>query len=408
MLKILIVEDSPIKFDAIKKSIESEYSNNQIDITNTDSINTTKRILHHHFFDLCILDINLPLRSNETPQVNSGKSLLDEIHEMDHIYKIPNFIIGLTSFEDIYLNSAEHFNRYFSSILLYEENSKLWKQQINKLIKKILLKDKFIKTLSQTANKSICVVNALDSPEMEAVLNLPWDWSEHTVEFDPTSYYKATVVARSGNAYDIYIAASEHMGMPSVTSLAMKMICNFSPEYIGMTGISAGTKNEVSLGDVIVADPSWDWGSGKYVVEDGISLFKSSAYQFSLCSELRNKFRAMQRSKDYKKRIREGWKEEVPSSEFNLHIGPVASGSSVLADENLVKKIRDQHRKMLGVEMEAFGIFSAANNAKIPQPKPFSIKSVCDFADEEKADDYHSYAAYTSAMTLKELVEFYL
>ena len=58
--------------------------------------------------------------------------------------------------------------------------------------------------------------------------------------------------------------------------------------------------------------------------------------------------------------------------------------------------------------LEVYGLFGAADDAPVPSPKAFALKSVCDFADEHKNDDLQSYAAYTSARALQVFMETYL
>lgn len=86
-------------------------------------------------------------------------------------------------------------------------------------------------------------------------------------------------------------------------------------------------------------------------------------------------------------------------------IGPVAPGSAVLADGEVINEIKVQHRGLVGVEMEIYGMYAAAHRASNPQPQPFALKAVCDFADSGKDDDYQQYAAYTSANVLRLLME---
>ena len=74
----------------------------------------------------------------------------------------------------------------------------------------------------------------------------------------------------------------------------------------------------------------------------------------------------------------------------------------------MVEQIRGQHRKTLGVEMETYGMFVAAEESPEPQPRCFSLKSVCDFADPSKDDAHQAYAAYTSAAALRAFCEGYL
>jgi nucleoside phosphorylase len=83
-------------------------------------------------------------------------------------------------------------------------------------------------------------------------------------------------------------------------------------------------------------------------------------------------------------------------------MGPVASGASVIADSTVVDLIKSQSRKLVGIEMETYGVFLAARVCGRPRPLAMSVKSICDFADASKADDYQRYAAYTSASFLYE------
>ena len=57
--------------------------------------------------------------------------------------------------------------------------------------------------------------------------------------------------------------------------------------------------------------------------------------------------------------------------------------------------------------MEAYGVFAAADEAPLPIPQAFALKSIVDFADKRKADLQQAYAAYTSANALKHFVENY-
>ena len=58
--------------------------------------------------------------------------------------------------------------------------------------------------------------------------------------------------------------------------------------------------------------------------------------------------------------------------------------------------------------MESYAVVYAANHANDPRPAPIIIKSVCDFANSEKSDEYQKFAAYTSCEFAKLLYEKYL
>ena len=50
----------------------------------------------------------------------------------------------------------------------------------------------------------------------------------------------------------------------------------------------------------------------------------------------------------------------------------------------------------------------AVKEAPVPRPKGLVIKGVCDYADEEKSDQYQKFAAFTSAQFAKLLYENFL
>jgi nucleoside phosphorylase len=75
----------------------------------------------------------------------------------------------------------------------------------------------------------------------------------------------------------------------------------------------------------------------------------------------------------------------------------VASGAVVLEDPETVNLIQSQNRKTIGIEMEAHGVMSAAFYMGPQRPISLVLKSVCDFADPTKNNEWQPYAAYTSA-----------
>jgi nucleoside phosphorylase len=75
----------------------------------------------------------------------------------------------------------------------------------------------------------------------------------------------------------------------------------------------------------------------------------------------------------------------------------MASGASVISDDQESRNIVLQHRDLLAIEMEAYAVMAASEYSIFPAPRALAIKSVCDFADQHKNDNWQKYAAYTSA-----------
>ncbi|MDC2891044.1 hypothetical protein [Psychrosphaera algicola] len=63
----------------------------------------------------------------------------------------------------------------------------------------------------------------------------------------------------------------------------------------------------------------------------------------------------------------------------------------------MVNSIIDEHKNLVGLEMESYAVYTAAALTEEPRPLCVSMKSVCDFGDEQKSGGYHDYACYTSA-----------
>ena len=91
---------------------------------------------------------------------------------------------------------------------------------------------------------------------------MPCGWQPLRVPQDETRYISGTITAE-GKSFSVIAGAAPRMGMPASAVLASKIIAQFRPRFLAMVGICAGRHGKVGLGDVIVADPCWDWGSGK-------------------------------------------------------------------------------------------------------------------------------------------------
>lgn len=176
---------------------------------------------------------------------------------------------------------------------------------------------------------------------------------------------------------------------------------------IAMPGICAGVRDRTNLGDIICADTSWDYQSGKHVTkEHARSGFQMDPHFIPVDAFVTARIDQLLRDEEFALDVWRRWEPRRLAPPV-LHRGPVASGSAVLADPAVTDRIKTQQRKLLAIEMELYGVFLAAEQAARPKPVALGLKSVCDFADDEKNDSAQSYAAYTSASFLREFCERY-
>lgn len=392
-LTVLIVEDENEKMVDIVATLVAEGIN--IDsIRQVPNSNDARREMRSHQYDLLILDMNVPPMVGSPPIVDGGVSLL-KILKIDKEVKFPLQVIGMTAKEEIFDEATKWMNAMSWTLCRYQPGGNEWKGQLREKIQYVSqMKNKMETNLHRKFD--IVLITALRETEFDAVLNLPLQWEERYFDGDPICYHEGTLPSKFGTL-SVIAASSLRMGMPSAAALAMKMTHLFSPKVLAMVGICAGKKGDTNLGDVIIADPVWDWGSGKINEEDGIETFAISPHQLSIDSAYRSKIKSVKDSRELLNEMRLAWSDSVPEGKLKVHIGPMASGASVVANANRMAEIELQNRGMIALEMEAYAVMAASEYANAPRPKPIVIKSVCDFGDSEKHSRWQPYAAYTAA-----------
>jgi nucleoside phosphorylase len=257
-----------------------------------------------------------------------------------------------------------------------------------------------IATDQDSFKSDIGVVCALEHPELLAVMNASGGiskWSE-VGDTRHTHIYRETEISTAeGKTLRVVATTATSMGLTAAAIATTHLILEFRPRLITMIGIAAGTRSGgKQFGDVLVADPSVDYNSGKVVLADGIREFQPDPYPIGLVPRMRSvlhKYRAAHVVFD---EIRGRWSRPLPPGPNRAHVGPVGAADQVIDDASRVLEIQKNWRKLIGVEMETYGVYRAANEAPEPRPRVVSFKAVCDFA-AEKADSWQDYAAFMAA-----------
>ena len=208
----------------------------------------------------------------------------------------------------------------------------------------------------------------------------------------------------------VVISYANQMGMVAATSLTTKIINNFTPKYMVMTGITGGTKpDKMNFGDVIVALSSWDYRAGKDIRKEDQAKHLNTINTIDIDTNMISYCRHLAEDTNTLNAIKESFTEgDKPEEDLQLLLGPVVSGASVVTDPQIVQDVlNNQHREVLGIEMEIYGMYYASSWALKPHPKIIAVKGVSDFADSDKGDKYHAYASYTSAKVFEVLAKNY-
>lgn len=397
MIKVLFVDDNLERIRSIisilpKEKVQTEYVTTK---------NEALRKVAEKEFDLAIIDIMLPDTLDDTyPNKSAGVELINELEKRR--VNPPHRIVGVTSNEDTFSQYEKFFNdRLFPIIKWNFVNNTDWKEKIIKYIDYIYL-TKYKNKIDIKVDTAI--ITAVQN-EFKAVWDCYKNWESIVVPNDPSTYYYTRATNIDGKTNVILLTVLSEMGLTAATNQTTKIINEFFPQKVFMVGICGGVKGEVNLGDLVIANTSWDYGSGKIKPSNEkyghYYKFEPLPNQISVNTKYNNLKQLTSSKVDEIVKI---WNEHHRDKPIcsKIHYGPMPSGASVICDEKLLEEIiKPQHRKCLALDMETYGVYYACKNSATYEIKYLSIKSVSDFADEEKNDDYHEFCCYLSAEYLK-------
>jgi nucleoside phosphorylase len=249
----------------------------------------------------------------------------------------------------------------------------------------------------------IVIITALTEERDALLRKFPNRQQVDATDEDTLVYHfaKVPITYPSGKKgqYRVVVTSLLQIGQTDGAIAATKAIDRWDPRGVLLVGIAGGVKsNDVSIGDILVADTVAYYddqsirAAGAQIRWRMIPtdpLFLGAAQNFTADA-----------AADWFDLERPG--DGVPK----LHVGPVATGSKVIATEELLKEYKETHPKLVGVEMEAWGVATAAFQAGRPR-RFFMIRGVSDLADMAKdsreVDAWRPYAcdaaaAYTVAL----------
>jgi len=410
-MRILIIDDNEDKYNSIVEAVESTPIKGKAEISWANDVVSAKKCMKRQQFDLAILDIALPVRIGGKVEVGAGIELLKEVIGRG-ILNTPRHVVGLTGFKEVYESSTSAFDEDLWSILHYDRASVDWSEKLARKIRHIDVVDNPGSKTDVESNRFDIAILAALRDELNAVLANGWEWTAFDYPGDSTIYYSCEVETQKHGMKKIVAAKSPMMGMSSAAVLTSKTISSFTPEYVFLAGICAGDSDEVELGDLIAGRTVWDYGAGKYIGEkskDGEiipAIFEPAPYHLGIGASLRGKVERLETNEEFFEQLHKNFQGKKPRSMSKLFIGPFASGAAVVADKELFVKIQSQQdRKLLGIDMEAFGAMYASSEAIGSAPQFLCLKCVTDYADVDKGDDVREYACYMSAMAISKLCQ---
>lgn len=390
-LKTLIVDDSDSKTKIlIKELISCGVLEKDIDVA--DSAVTARRALNSGSYDLLLLDLILPPRAGERESAETGLDLLRQIMEDGEIPP-PRNIVGVTADAHAMERFDNEFRKLTTQILLFDAAQNDWKVSLRNLVISIKA------SIANERNFScdVCFITALRDPELLGVLALPIKWGPEEAIGNGILFQRGTYdIAHT--KISLICAHSTQMGLVAAAFMSRLLIEKFKPRVVVMTGICGGIGN-VQLGDIIVAEKSWDWQSGKWL-HDG--SFEAAPDQKDASPDLVGLARGMSSvARDFYG----SFVGQRPATSPTIHVGPMVSGSAVVENLELHDRFKLQHRKAIAVDMECYGIYFSAFMSPTPTPKFICIKAVSDLSNKDKSDNIQLYCSHLTAVVAFKVIE---
>lgn len=408
MIRILILDDTEIKISRIKSVITDNCSipNENIDVAK--SINAGRKLLCSNDYDLLLLDLVLPLNDDEEPDKEEGPKFIDEIYTNGRI-NIPNQIIGLTQYDDFYSDLKERFEDKVWFLLKYEQSKNDWITRLqNKIIHLRKNKESLKNSILNEYKFDIAVICALQ----EEFIQLKYAFEKcnfEKVNYDgiPIDLYSGTINTVYGNSLKLIVGCIGKPGMSATSVLATTFFNIFKIDCLFMTGFCAGFESDdLKFGDVVIAESIQDFSVGKLKDDEAGNLkLLKEIHQIPTNYELKSKINTFISEDSNMSKINALLrKSNFLNARENVKsiLAPTVCGAYVVTSEKLMDELKSDSRKLKSLDMEGFGLYLASH---ILDKKCLWIKSIADFANGEKGDEYHNLCSYASATFLYHFIK---
>lgn len=135
MIRVLIVEDEDSKAERVRDAIVRSASSPEI--TRVRTVYDAGLALELEQFDLMVVDVILPLRSDCDPVGDGGVQLIQGILKRPETYKCPTHIVGLTAYDPVGKRWSSAFKDKLLHLLIYDPASDEWALRISSLVRRL-------------------------------------------------------------------------------------------------------------------------------------------------------------------------------------------------------------------------------------------------------------------------------
>lgn len=368
-MRILICEDDDQKYADISDVIVS-FGVSENSITRARSLNAITKALRNSY-DLYIIDFMLPY-------VDGGDNHMvaaEVLREIDEIGGFRTKALAITNFFDDTSEQHKEYHKRNCNIFRYSDVD-IWTTALQLIIDGIEDRGRYefiIITSVEVEQKAYLKVR--DAEPKRVFLS-----GMDVLEIEFRGIRGAVVLL-------------PRMGLVNVSIYTTKILSEYTPKVICMSGICGGVGEDVQMGQLLITELCFEYQSGKWFDD----IFKSEPYQFQVEENTVMKLKEIVASERYIENIEaEIVGEFRPELVSKAKTAVFATGSAVIASKERLDHIREQHRKVQAIDMEIYGFHRAVKLCN-PDMKNFSAKTVVDKADTQKNNDIQLYGSYISA-----------
>jgi nucleoside phosphorylase/CheY-like chemotaxis protein len=421
-IKILVVDDNEEKRSRVTAILYEKLAPRRVYVGEAANYEEALSALQQRFFDLVVLDLLLPA-AGQPPSEITSRALISLI--LQGRLLPPMHIIGLTEFPEAKEKERQFYDENLFALEHYAHGDVGWADRIIGKVKYLMRsKNAAIQFQNNSYDLDVFVLAARYENEYLPVRRKLFSRVES--ERHPIwggSIALGSIKRRDRRSLDAGLACVGEMGMAPTAAVAAQAITVFRPRLIAMLGMccgfaTAGCSSPRKLMDAIIVRQVACWEEGKYVeqTESG-SEFRNRSKTRMVDDLIRDEVEAVvERSSETitpplkkfaQQREYEGIRKhfgaavrDVPDVRF----GTLVSGSSVIADEAAVGEILQRHPAAIGLDMEIFGLYTAADRCLGQRPSVLGIKGVADFGHAAKDDFAQKGASIVSAEVFKSVL----
>ena len=383
-MKILILEDDKEKLSKIISELKFCLGEDMVVFSEVDNLSDFISLVSRDEFNLIVFDIMVPYFSDDKNPENIIDKSMSYLRRSEAVnYNTP--VIAITSYGDLDKRDYDTLNKHDINIIKYNEMD--WEKALHN--KANLCKPKL--------RYDFVIVCALEK-EASAYKFIGYEVSD--------SFYYQGLDCRTIKINDMngVIVLLRNMGLVQSAISTTKAIEMFEPKLVTMSGICAGINGKSKIYDIIIPESCDQHDIGKWTD----SGFEYDSYSTALDHQVRTRIKAIIEQPSFKEKVKNSVslnKSEYAGEEFDfdISIGILSSGNSVVASEGQSHAIAKQHRKKLAFEMEIYSLYESANQSVL-KPIFFSAKSVVDDGSDKKSDDYQRVASLISAKTVSLII----